>query len=94
VPDCVQLTPENVPEIEWLPPTCGYRLVNEGRDLNWWHPLLSGDPETVHAAGISARGRSINEEDIDPDKLEDYVVDWPLTVGDAERDDEHEERRR
>lgn len=87
VPDCVQLTRENVPEIAWLPPTCGYRLINEGRDLYWWHPLVSGDPETVHAAGISARGRTINETEIDIDDLEDYVVDWPLTVG-AEKDEE------
>ena len=62
VADCVALTPENVPELDWLPPTCGYRLVAEGRDLYWWHPLVSGDPETVHAgrhlgarAGRSAR---------------------------------------
>ncbi|MGO7208574.1 YcgN family cysteine cluster protein, partial [Rhizobium ruizarguesonis] len=60
---------------------------NEGHDLYWWHPLVSGDPETVHAAGISARGRTINENEIDIDDLEDYVVDWPLTVGE-EKDDE------
>ena len=82
VPDCVQLTKENVDEIPWLPPTCGYRLLNEGRDLYWWHPLVSGDPETVHLAGISARGRTIDETGIDVDNYEDYVVDWPLTVGD------------
>ncbi len=82
VPDCVQLTKQNVDEIPWLPPTCGYRLLNEGRDLYWWHPLVSGDRETVHIAGISARGRTIDETGIDVDNYEDYVVDWPLTVGD------------
>ena len=87
VHDCVRLKPENVHGLRWLPPTCGYRLVDEGRDLYWWHPLVSGDPETVHAAGISARGRAINENEIDLDDLEDYVVDWPLTVGE-EKDDE------
>ncbi|APO74020.1 hypothetical protein AM571_CH01183 [Rhizobium etli 8C-3] len=85
VPDCVQLTKANVQEIAWLPPTCGYRLVNEGRDLYWWHRLVSGDPETVHLAGISARGRTISETEVDPGDLEDYIVDWPLTVGDGER---------
>ena len=74
-----------MPDIAWLPPTCGYRLVNDGRDLYWWHPLVSGDPETVHQAGISVRGRTISETGIDLDDLEDYVVDWPLTVGDGER---------
>ena len=47
VPDCLQLTPEMVAELAWLPPTCGYRLVRDGHDLYWWHPLVSGDAETV-----------------------------------------------
>jgi uncharacterized cysteine cluster protein YcgN (CxxCxxCC family) len=51
VPDCIQLTPSEVNTLTWLPPTCGYRLVREGADLYWWHPLVSGDPETVHLAG-------------------------------------------
>jgi uncharacterized cysteine cluster protein YcgN (CxxCxxCC family) len=91
VPDCVQLTKQNVDEIPWLPPTCGYRLINEGRDLYWWHPLVSGDPETVHAAGISARGRTISEAEVDVEDFEDYVVDWPLTVGEPAVDDEEDE---
>ncbi|MGO6813222.1 YcgN family cysteine cluster protein, partial [Rhizobium ruizarguesonis] len=72
VTDCLQLTKEKVPDIDWLPPTCCYRLVNEGHDLYLWHPLVSGDPETVYAAVISARGRTINENEIDIDDLEDY----------------------
>ena len=56
VPDCIPLNPETVRSLTWLPPTCGYRLVEEGHDLYWWHPLVSGDPETVHEAGISVRG--------------------------------------
>ena len=81
VPDCIQLTPKAVREITWLPPTCGYRLVAEGRDLYWWHPLISGDPETVHAAGISVRGRTVAEDDVDIEDYEDYLVTWPLEVG-------------
>lgn len=83
VPDCIQLTVEGVDEIGWLPPTCAYRLVDEGRDLYWWHYLVSGDPETVHQAGISARGRTVSEDDVPVDDFEDYVVDWPLTVGET-----------
>ena len=86
VPDCIQLTPEGVRQIPWLPPTCGYRLVYEGRDLYWWHPLVSGDPETVHLAGISARGRTISEDDVDVDDYENFLVEWPLTVGEPESD--------
>ena len=74
VEDCVSLTPDNVATIKWLPTTCGYRLILEGRDLQWWHPLVSGDPETVHEAGISVRGRVVDE--VATDDLEDHIVDW------------------
>ena len=78
IADCVRLTPDNVGEIAWLPPTCAYRLVAEGRDLYWWHPLISGDPDTVHQARISVRGRVRDSEDDVPDEtLEDRIVDWP-----------------
>lgn len=85
VPDCIQLTVEQVDEIHWLPPTCAYRLVADGEDLKWWHPLVSGDPQTVHSAGISAQGRTVSEDDVDIDDFENYVCDWPLTVGDDPR---------
>ncbi|MFC5990951.1 YcgN family cysteine cluster protein [Limoniibacter endophyticus] len=66
VDDCVKLTPENVPSIVWLPETCAYRLVNEGRDLHDWHPLISGRRESVHEAGVSVRGMvTAHEHDLD-----------------------------
>jgi uncharacterized cysteine cluster protein YcgN (CxxCxxCC family) len=78
IPDCVRLTPEVVRDLPWLPPTCGYRLVAEGRDLAWWHPLVSGDPETVHAAGISVRGRvAASEDDLTLAEMLEHVVRWP-----------------
>ena len=61
----------------WLPPTCAYRLVDEGRDLYWWHHLVSGDRATVHLAGISVRGRTISEKDVPTAELEEHVVRWP-----------------
>jgi uncharacterized cysteine cluster protein YcgN (CxxCxxCC family) len=75
VPDCVKLTPKRVASIDWLPPSCAYRLLAEGQDLPWWHPLVSGDPETVVKAGISIRGKAICERDAGA--LEDHVVAWP-----------------
>jgi uncharacterized cysteine cluster protein YcgN (CxxCxxCC family) len=75
VPDCVTLTPAEVRAIDWLPPSCAYRLLAEGRKLAWWHPLVSGDPETVHEAGISVRGRVVGERDAGP--LDHHLVDWP-----------------
>ncbi len=81
VNDCVRLTAGNVGKLSWLPPSCAYRLLAEGRDLYWWHPLVSGDPETVHAAGISVRGRlSDSEDDVDQDELEDRIVKWPARI--------------
>jgi uncharacterized cysteine cluster protein YcgN (CxxCxxCC family) len=78
VHDCVRLTPENLSSLNWLPPTCAYRLIAQGGELYWWHPLVSGDPETVHAAGISVRGRVVADEDATPDdKLADHIVAWP-----------------
>ena len=86
VDDCVQLTPKTIDEITWLPPTCAYRLIDEGRDLYWWHPLVSGDPESVHQAGISVRGRvSASELTVPDDQLENYIVSWPLKVPKAAR---------
>lgn len=75
VPDCVTLTPAEVRRIDWLPPSCAYRRLAEGRDLAWWHPLVSGDPQTVHEAGISVRGRIVSERHAGP--LEHHIVDWP-----------------
>lgn len=66
VSDCVKLTPQNVGELNWLPHTCAYRQLAEGRPLEWWHPLVSGDRETVVQAGISMRGKTISESDVHP----------------------------
>ncbi len=75
VPDCVRLTQAEVAAIDWLPPSCAYRRLEEGRDLAWWHPLVSGDPETVHQAGISVRDRAVSERTAGP--LEHHIVSWP-----------------
>ena len=78
IPDCVKLTPEALDGIAWLPPSCAYRLVAEGRDLMWWHWLVSGDRNTIHTAGVSVRGRvAASEDDVAVDDLPHHIVKWP-----------------
>lgn len=75
VQDCITLTPAMVSELDWLPPDCAYRRLSEGRSLPAWHPLITGNPESVIEAGASAAGRCISERQAGA--LEEYVVAWP-----------------
>ncbi|MGB0682660.1 MAG: YcgN family cysteine cluster protein [Magnetovibrionaceae bacterium] len=75
VPDCVQLTPRNVSELRWMPSTCAYRLLAEGKPLPDWHPLISGNPESVFEAGQSVRGRVVSDNG--RRNWENHIVDWP-----------------
>ena len=78
VPDCIKLTPQNVETLKWMPLSCAYRRVNEGRGLADWHPLISGDPESVHRAGVSIRGETVSEDSLaDPDDAIQYAA-WDL----------------
>lgn len=77
VPDCIKLTPQNVREISWMPVTCAYRRLLEGKGLAWWHPLVSGTSETVHQAGISVKDRAVSEELVGEYEWEDHIVGWP-----------------
>ncbi len=76
VPDCLQVTPEIARNSDWLPKSCAYRRIAEGRGLAWWHPLVSGSRETVHTAGISVSGRVLPEPIVAPEDYEDHIVDW------------------
>jgi len=79
VPECIVLTPKTLADnMYWLPQTCAYRLVAEGRDLFDWHPLVSGDPGSVHRAGVSVQGMTIPEFEVDEDDWEDYIIEEPL----------------
>ena len=86
VQDCLVLTPEIMPKMSCLPKTCAYRLVYEGRDLYPWHPLISGNPESVHDAGISVRGRIVSEIGMSDDDMEDRLVKWPMSCKVRHRD--------
>lgn len=76
VPDCLQLTPALVPQLSWLPKTCGYKRVQLGLDLPDWHPLITGKPQSDIPKKKSAARRCISEKDIHPDDIEEYVVKW------------------
>lgn len=76
VPDCIQLTPNLLRQINWLPSTCAYRRLKEGKTLPNWHYLISGDRESVRKARKSAAGKCLSENDIDPEDIDRYVVRW------------------
>ncbi len=79
VADCVALRRDER-AFDWLPTTCAYRKLAAGQPLEWWHPLVSGDAETVHRAGISVRGRTLAEADVAVDDLDTRVIRWIKTA--------------
>ncbi len=76
VSNCIKLSAAELTDYHWLPRTCAYRLLAEGQPLPDWHPLLSGDPESVHRAGVSIRGRSVSDEFVHPDGYDEHIVHW------------------
>ena len=78
VRDCVKLTPKDVRELRWLPPTCAYKLIADGEDLKWWHPLVSGTQKSVHEAGISVQSKVMaSEVDVPLEDYPNFIVSWP-----------------
>lgn len=76
VPECVQLSPQNISKIAyWMPETCAYRLIYDGKALYDWHPLISGSNETVHAAGESVRGWTVPEFEVPEEEWEDHIIE-------------------
>lgn len=80
VKDCVVLTPKILPDMYCLPPTCAYRRLDEGKDLDWWHPLVSGSADSVHEAGISVRGRVVSEKGMKEREIARRRVAWPMST--------------
>lgn len=76
VPSCVKLRPQDVSEFHWLPPSCAYRLIHEGKELPEWHPLVSGDPESAVEAGASVLNfYEVKDNEISEEELIDYVIE-------------------
>ena len=76
VKDCLVLSQDNHKQYDWLPLSCAYRQLANGMDLEWWHPLVSGDPDTVHLAHISVRNRTVSENGVAQEQLEDHIISW------------------
>ncbi|MDX1781491.1 MAG: YcgN family cysteine cluster protein [Thalassovita sp.] len=78
VPECIVLKPQNMEDnLYWMPQTCAYKLLWNGQKLHDWHPLISGDPESVHLAGISMRGRTVPEFEVPEEEWEDHIIEEP-----------------
>ena len=79
VPDCVRLTQDNIDDVFFMPNSCAYRRLKEGRGLPSWHPLLhKGKKSAMHQAGMSVRGKVVKDDQVSLDDFEDYIVLWPL----------------
>lgn len=79
VPECVVLSPKNMDQnLYWIPETCAYKLLWTGKPLFDWHPLISGDPQTVHDAGVSMQDRTVPEFEIDEDDWENHIIEEPV----------------
>jgi len=78
VPTCLRLTQDNLAELEWMPPSCSYRRVMEGRGLPSWHHLITGDKSTIHEKNKSVLGRVVFENEVDENNLEEHIITWPL----------------
>ncbi|PWB13835.1 YcgN family cysteine cluster protein [Acinetobacter sp. AM] len=76
VPDCIQLTPEKLRQIHWLPASCAYRRLNEGKSLPSWHYLNTDSRQSVIKARKSAAGRCISETEVDEEQIDEYIVRW------------------
>ena len=76
VPECVRLNPKTLSKVAyWLPKTCAYKLLHDGNPLPDWHPLITGDPESTHAAGMSVRGWTVPEFEVDEEDWDNYVIE-------------------
>ena len=78
VPECIVLKPDTIDtHAYWMPRTCAYRLLWEGKPLFDWHPLISGSSESVHKAGVSMQHRTVAEFEIDEDDWDDHIIEEP-----------------
>ena len=79
VPECVMLSPTTIADVAyWMPETCAYRLLFEGKPLFDWHPLISGSADTVHDEGISVRGWTVPEFEVPEDEWEDHIIEGQI----------------
>ena len=76
VEDCLDVRRMSASELAWMPRSCAYRRLAEGKPLLEWQPLITGDPSTVIAAGITVAGRTVSESLIDFDQLEAEIIEW------------------
>lgn len=76
VPTCLKLSPKNLDTINWMPDTCSYRLLRDSKTLPEWHPLISGNRDSVHHSQVSVRNKVISENSVKEEDLEEFIIQW------------------
>lgn len=76
VPDCISLRNLNDREWNYMPKSCAYRLLKEGKKLQAWHPLIAGNRKLMEEKGISVKGRVLPEQSVQENDFEDHIIHW------------------
>jgi uncharacterized cysteine cluster protein YcgN (CxxCxxCC family) len=76
VEDCLDVRHMSNAELAWMPRSCAYRRLSEGKSLPRWHPLITGDPQSTANAHMAVAGRTISETTVDLDQLEAEIIEW------------------
>ena len=76
VDDCIKLDRENITSLQWLPDSCSYKLIDQGKPLPNWHHLLTGSRNTVHQVAASVKQFAVSELEVKDEEIEDHIIQW------------------
>ena len=72
VDDCLKVRDLDPEHYRWLPESCAYRRIEEGRQLPKWHPLIAGDDRVMEDGGHAVGDWAISDQLVTADV--DFIV--------------------